>query len=291
MPNEQTNMKTVERKNVTRGFRRRLVIGLAAGAIYAVSVSSVFTPSALADGLISYTVQPGDTLLGIASLYGVSPDQIASSSGLNDPNVLRIGQTLTIPASVSTAAVSPSSQASSILSAPYYSQFDGSDYSASNCGPTSLSMALGSLGIDAEQMWLRHWADVQMGTNDPSNGTTWEALSYAAGQAGAATSGLYGDSGYHTWSIAELKAALAQGHPVLLLVRYWDMPGHGSSGYAGDHYVVALGVDGDGNIVYHDPAFAGSGDGADRAISPADLRVAWGDTMIGLVQTAMVVYK
>lgn len=291
MSNEQTNMKTVERKSVTLSLRRRLITGLAAASIYAVSVSSFFTPSAFADGLISYTVQPGDTLLGIASQYGVTPDQIASSSGLNDPNFLQIGQTLTIPASVSIAAVSPSAPASAILSAPYYSQFDGSDYGASNCGPTSLSMALGSLGINADQMWLRHWADVQMGTNDPSNGTTWEALAYATRQAGATTSGLYGESGYHTWSIAELKATLAQGHPVLLLVRYWDLPGHGSSSYGGDHYVVALGVDGNGNIVYHDPAFSSGDDGADRAISPSDLRAAWDDTLVGLVRTAMAVYK
>jgi LysM repeat protein len=294
MPAKQPRVEPSDRKNVRRVIYRHLATGLAVGALIGLTTSNVF-----ADGLVSYTVQPGDTLLAVARLYGTSADQIASWSGLSDPNALEVGQNLTVPmpggvgpfpAPAPVPAPPPPAPAASIISAPYYSQFDGSEYGPSNCGPTSLSMALGAVGIDAAQMQLRHWADVQMGTNDPDNGTSWEALAYAAGQYGASVSGLYASRGYHEWSIGDLTAQLGQGRPVLLLVRYWDLPGHETSSFAGDHYIVALGVDGAGNIVYNDPAF-GDASGSERSISPAKLTTAWSETSAGLVRTAMSVYK
>jgi murein DD-endopeptidase MepM/ murein hydrolase activator NlpD len=244
---------------------------------------------ALADHTISYQVQSGDTLFSVARQYGTSPDLIASLSGLADPNALQIGQSLTIsvPDATSTA---PQPSLIPLIRAPFLSQFDGSDYASSNCGPTSLSMALGSLGTSVDQMTLRHWADVQMGTNDPSNGTSWESLAYAARHFGFNVSGLYGGSAYHLWSMDDLKAQLSQGRPVLLLVRYWDLPGHESSTYPGDHYVVALGVDASGNVIYNDPAYYDAS-GASRVISQQRLITAWSDTEVGFVRTAMAVYR
>ncbi len=46
---------------------------------------------------ITYTVQQGDTLARIAQLYGVSLEAIAQANGLSNPNLLEIGQSLTIP--------------------------------------------------------------------------------------------------------------------------------------------------------------------------------------------------
>jgi LysM repeat protein len=43
-------------------------------------------------------VQPGDTVRFIAQMYGVSPASIAQASGLRNPDRLRIGQVLTVPA-------------------------------------------------------------------------------------------------------------------------------------------------------------------------------------------------
>ena len=49
------------------------------------------------DGYIIHTVQPGEGLFEIADLYGISPDEIALANGVNDTNLLRVGQELIIP--------------------------------------------------------------------------------------------------------------------------------------------------------------------------------------------------
>jgi spore germination protein len=43
-------------------------------------------------------VQPGDTIRFIARTYGVSVASIAQASGLQNPDLVRVGQVLTIPA-------------------------------------------------------------------------------------------------------------------------------------------------------------------------------------------------
>src|SRR6185437_4522482 len=115
-------------------------------------------------------------------------------------------------------------------------------------------MALGTLGVGVDQIKLRSLANRQMGMADPNNGTTWEALAYAARTSGAKIQGLYNGQSYRVWTMADLKSELSQGHPVVLLVRYWDLPDHADSSFAGDHYVVGLGFDPSGNLVYNDPA-------------------------------------
>ncbi len=44
-----------------------------------------------------YTVQAGDTLGGIAQAYDVSLPDLMAANGIDDPNLLQIGQTLVIP--------------------------------------------------------------------------------------------------------------------------------------------------------------------------------------------------
>jgi LysM repeat protein len=46
---------------------------------------------------IKYTVQPGDTLFGIALTFGVTVDDIVRANNIADPNSLSEGQVLTIP--------------------------------------------------------------------------------------------------------------------------------------------------------------------------------------------------
>ncbi len=52
-----------------------------------------------ADGTVHYTIQPGDTLSGIAAEYGASADAIVQVNGITDPNLIKIGEVLRIPLS------------------------------------------------------------------------------------------------------------------------------------------------------------------------------------------------
>jgi spore germination protein len=61
-------------------------------------VTATTATTANAHPFLSYTVQPGDTIRFIARTYGVSPASIAQASGLENPDQLRVGQVLTIPA-------------------------------------------------------------------------------------------------------------------------------------------------------------------------------------------------
>ena len=299
---------------VSRGLELRRITR---AGVAALTLAGVLVTPALADQPVSYTVQAGDTLFAIAQQFSVPATNIASLNGLADPNQLTIGQTLTIDVPKSSGSQTPVSiqdgahfpafaidangdvvrslspvppaPALHILDAPYFSQFDGTIWAESNCGPTTLSMALGALGVSIDQLKLRSLANQQMGMADPNNGTTWEALAYAARTSGAKIQGLYNGQSYRVWTMADLKNELNQGRPVVLLVRYWDLPDHADSSFAGDHYVVALGFDPGGNLVYNDPAFRG--DGSDRAISPSTLTKAWTNTAVGFTRTAMALYK
>lgn len=47
-----------------------------------------------------HTVQPGDTLNAISQLYGISVEEIVAANGLEDENLLSVGQVLVIPGAV-----------------------------------------------------------------------------------------------------------------------------------------------------------------------------------------------
>ena len=299
---------------MTPGIKRALLAAMTALALLCTG-----TIPAFANQLVPYQVKPGDTISGLADRFGVSQDSIASVNGLNNLDDLAVGQIILIGLPLADSPLAPAGQPPSsyqltayaaqaggtiplaamvgsnpgpaqlpLLRAPYFSQFDGTIWAESNCGPTSLSMGLGALGVQTDQIRLRKLANQQMGFSDPNSGTTWEALAYAARQSGVSTEGLYNGNSYRIWSVGDLKAELSGGHPVLLLVRYWSLPDHTGSSYAGDHYIVALGYDGQGNIVYDDPA---SQNGAYRAITPDALTHAWSNTMVGYVRTAMALVK
>jgi LasA protease len=57
------------------------------------------TPVGLPDGssVETYTVQPGETLLQIALVFGCTVDEIVAANGLTDANAIRAGQMLYIP--------------------------------------------------------------------------------------------------------------------------------------------------------------------------------------------------
>src|SRR5258708_3751609 len=69
---------------------QRLIIPLGGSSTGAVAPSS--QPG-------TYTVQPGDTLSGIANKLGVSVDDLITVNKINDPALIQIGQVLKIPGS------------------------------------------------------------------------------------------------------------------------------------------------------------------------------------------------
>ena len=53
--------------------------------------------------IVTYTIQSGDTLAGIASLFNTTVDDIIAENDLDDPNAIFVGQQLDIPVNVVTA--------------------------------------------------------------------------------------------------------------------------------------------------------------------------------------------
>jgi LysM repeat protein len=48
--------------------------------------------------VVIHIVEPGESLTSIGALYGVTPQAIRQANHITDPNLLRIGQKLIIPA-------------------------------------------------------------------------------------------------------------------------------------------------------------------------------------------------
>jgi LysM repeat protein len=65
-------------------------------------VTPVASPTTTPEALpttppVTYTVRPGDTLSGIAAMFGITVDDIVRNNNITDPNTLAEGQVLTIP--------------------------------------------------------------------------------------------------------------------------------------------------------------------------------------------------
>lgn len=58
-----------------------------------------------AQGVTVYTVKKGDTLYRIAAKYGTTYQAIAAYNGIKNPNAIRVGQKIKIPASTAPAAL------------------------------------------------------------------------------------------------------------------------------------------------------------------------------------------
>jgi N-acetylmuramoyl-L-alanine amidase len=54
-------------------------------------------PPGIGGGRPSYVIQPGDTLSGIASTFGVSVSALVTENGIANPDLIIVGQVLTIP--------------------------------------------------------------------------------------------------------------------------------------------------------------------------------------------------
>ena len=171
---------------------------------------------------------------------------------------------------------------------PWRSQFDGTTYASSNCGPAALGMAMSHFGEWWSSNGIRESVNSYLGYWGEDGGSSWESLKHAAGIRDFGTVGLYDSEGFYTkWTIDELVAQTSAGRPVILLVRYWSLPGNEYDAWWGDHYIVFLGLTPDGYVVYHDPAYSNPLFGSYRVMSQERLMRAWTRTATGYQQTAM----
>lgn len=173
---------------------------------------------------------------------------------------------------------------------PWRSQFDGTYYAGSNCGPAALGMAMARFGEVWSTDSIRRDANAYMGLRDQANGTSWEALKYAAEKRGLTTYDLYdGEGGYHEWYMDELLAHIGAGRPVIMLVRLIYLPGHEGEDPTIDHYIVFLGLMDNGDVLYHDSAFETAEEGAYQTMSRAQFRRALGNTASGINWSGMAI--
>lgn len=91
-------------------------------------------------GGASYTIQPGDTLIGIAARYGVDWTMIAEENQLREETLLQIGQVIRIPGVAGASAQNSSPPAQSVNSIQFAASAGGS-YTV-RAGDTLLGIAL-----------------------------------------------------------------------------------------------------------------------------------------------------
>ncbi len=159
-----------------------------------------------------------------------------------------------------------------VLAVPGRSQFDGSPYETSNCGPTALAMVLAAYGVDVPPLSLRYRVNQLQGTSDPKDGVAIDRLAQVARQAGLRPVGLYANERYARWTVDDVRAQIRTGYPVVTLVKYRSLPYVRGSSTQSDHYIVVAGLQGQGLLV-NDPAMPAS----DRLIPLAaeELENAW----------------
>jgi len=138
---------------------------------------------------------------------------------------------------------------------------------------------LAAFGLEVGTSQVRDYLNALIDNYDVDMGTSLDVLSYISLQAGLTPMDLYGQrGGYRSWSTEAVRWHVLQGHPVITLVKYKNLPGHGTSLSEFDHYIVISGTTPTG-FIYNDGAYA-STLGYGLEISDIELEVAWGSSGI-----------
>jgi hypothetical protein len=165
------------------------------------------------------------------------------------------------------------------LGVPFRTQIDGGDYQYVNCGPASLTMVLAGFGLEVGPSQVRDYLNSLIDNFDTDLGTSLDVLSRIGKDAGLTPMDLYSDhGGYRNWSTDAVRWHLQQGHPVITLVKYRNLPGHTKSLSEFDHYIVISGLTPNG-FIYNDAAFATTL-GYGLEISDVELEFAWENSSI-----------
>ncbi len=165
------------------------------------------------------------------------------------------------------------------LGVPFRTQIDGGAFQYVNCGPASLTMVLAGFGLEVGPSQVRDYLNSMIDNYDRDSGTSLDVLSTIGRQAGLTPLDLYSDGGgYRYWSTDAVRWHVEQGHPVITLVKYRNLPGHSASPAESDHYIVITGVTPDG-FIYNDAAFATTL-GYGLEITEPELELAWANSTI-----------
>ena len=135
---------------------------------------------------------------------------------------------------------------------------DGATMADTGCGPTAMSMVISNMkNKPSSPVDLAKYA--QSSGDRDETGTNWNFVDKASRQYGLISNKITAPSSTH------ILESVATGNPVLLS---GQDDGTGLSPYTtAGHYVVAVGLDTNGNVIINDPR----GSSYSRAMSPADL--------------------
>jgi len=140
-------------------------------------------------------------------------------------------------------------------------------------------MVLAAFGLEVGPSQVRDYLNSLIDNYNTDLGTSLDVLARIARQAGLTPMDLYSDhGGYRNWSTEAVRWHVQQGRPVITLVKYRDLPGHGSSLSEFDHYIVISGLTPNG-FIYNDAAFSTTL-GYGLEISDVELQYAWENSSI-----------
>jgi uncharacterized protein YvpB len=174
---------------------------------------------------------------------------------------------------VSTVAASEP-QNDVVLPVPIISQYDGTVWGPSNCGPAASAMVLESFNRIVPKEELRKRANQLLGIASPDTGTRIQDLAQTVEEFGLTVNGPYDGKEIRKWTLEELRQEIREGRPVVVQTRLRLLPNHLGVNTTADHYVAIVGLEGDG-FLYNDSAFK-NGTGETLTMSSAELSRAWG---------------
>jgi hypothetical protein len=265
--------------------------GLPAGR-YRVSLTVPPDTVATTDAGQDIQVQPGVDTLGVlfglisTEAAGLSPDGAGPDPNGDDEQIIALASVTSLPLRFADGRDLMAQVGKRVLGdgliwlgVPFRSQMDGGDFQYVNCGPASLTMVLAAFGLEVAPSQVRDYLNSLIDNFDTDLGTSLDVLSRVGVQAGLTPMDLYSDhGGYRNWSTDAVRWHLQQGHPVITLVKYRNLPGHTSSVSQFDHYIVISGLTPNG-FIYNDAAFA-STLGYGLEVSDVELEYAWNNSSI-----------
>ncbi|MBV9174311.1 MAG: C39 family peptidase [Chloroflexi bacterium] len=251
------------------------------------------TTDAGQDVTIPADADPPDVLFGLisASAAGVAVDQASTTPEMqaeeaDDEQVMALSSVTSLPLRFADGRDLMAQLERRMLGdgliwlgVPFKSQMDGGNFQYVNCGPASLTMVLAGFGLDVGPSQVRDYLNNMIDNFNTDLGTSLDALSQIGKRAGLTPMDLYSEQGgYRVWSTDAVRWHIQQGHPVITLVKYRNLPGHGSSRSDWDHYIVISGLTPNG-FIYNDAAFATTL-GYGLEISDVELEYAWDNSSI-----------